>query len=391
VNVASGKVEVIYQSGDGANCGVVTCSPVEEKIVFIHGPEQPSPEWNYAAYRRRGEIIEVATGKRYTLDACDLTEPLTAGALRGGSHVHVFSGDGQWVSFTYEDHLLSAIEEEADGREVNLRSIGVSAPFGPVAVSRDHPRNHDGAFFSVLLTRAVARPQSGSDEISRAFEESWIGTDGYLRADGSRQVRALAFQGHVRTADGETISEVFVADLPDDLTRPSSCGPLQGTLTTRPRPPEGVVQRRITFTADRKHPGLQGPRHWLRSSPDGSLIAFLMRDDAGVVQLWTVSPLGGSPVQITANPWDIASAFSWSPDGRFIAHAMDRSVFVTEVATGSSYRLTEPAGSDEGPLPLACVFSPDGRCVAYLRMVAGDGNRHAQIFLAEMVEPEATK
>jgi hypothetical protein len=51
-----------------------------------------------------------------------------------------------------------------------------------------------------------------------------------------------------------------------------------------PLSPKGCTQRRLTFTAQRKFPGIQGPRHWLRSSPDGSRIAFLMKDDAGVVQ-----------------------------------------------------------------------------------------------------------
>src|SRR5439155_14791392 len=140
----------------------------------------------------------------------------------------------------------------------------------------------------------------------------------------TRQRRAIAFQGQVVTARGEAISEVFIVDLPEDVTVPGD-GPLEGTATRRPLPPKGTVQRRLTFTAQRRHPGLQGPRHWLRSSPDGTRIALLMRGDDGVVQLWTVSPNGGPPAQLTRNPSDIASAFSWSRDGRWIAHVMDNS------------------------------------------------------------------
>src|SRR5207302_6520048 len=117
----------------------------------------------------------------------------------------------------------------------------------------------------------------------------------YVRANGVIQQRALAFQGQVVNARGETVSEVFIVDVPDDVTIPGE-GPLAGTEHRRPFPPKGTVQRRLTFTTDRKHPGLQGPRHWLRSSPDGSRIAFLMRDDDGIVQLWTVSPNGGAPL-----------------------------------------------------------------------------------------------
>ncbi len=34
------------------------------------------------------------------------TLPLHARRVRGGSHVHVYSPNGQFVSFTYNDHVL---------------------------------------------------------------------------------------------------------------------------------------------------------------------------------------------------------------------------------------------------------------------------------------------
>jgi hypothetical protein len=385
VHVETGEVEVLYRSPDGAKCGVVTYSPVAERVVFIHGPENPSEEWSYAAYRRRGVVVDV-TGveEPFTLDARDLTEPLTPGALRGGTHVHVFSGDGQWVSFTYEDHLLAQFDQENEAREVNLRNVGISVPEGPVRVSRDHPRNHDGEFFSVLISTTVANPAPGSDEISRAFSDAWVGKNGYLRPDGTRQKKAIAYQGLVRTAEGEAIPEVFIADLPADLTRPSAAGPLEGTMTARPRPPEGVLQRRLTYTGDRRHPGLEGVRHWLRSSPDGSGIAFLMKDDGGRVQIWTVSPNGGEPIQVTRNRWDPQSAFSWNPEGTRIAYAMDNSIFVTEVVTGESRRMTPRSADAEAPTHHACVFSPDGDQLAYLRHVEGESGRYLQIFALKL-------
>jgi len=176
---------------------------------------------------------------------------------------------------------------------------------------------------------------------------------------------------------------VFIADLPEDLTQTGE-SPLAGTATTRPSPPRGVVQRRLTFTAEHKFPGLQGPRHWLRCSPDGSRIAFLMKDDAGIVQLWTVSPDGGSPTQLTHNPWPIASAFTWSPDGRHLTHVMDNSVFLTDVATGQSQRLTERTDDENAALAEACVFSPDGKQIAFMRRMDADGRRFSQICVAAL-------
>lgn len=383
VEVATGKVERLYESRDGACCGVVTASPTDDRVVFILGPERPTADWEYGPAHRQGAVVHAERpGVAENLDARDLVAPFTPGALRGGSHVHLFSGDGRLVSFTYEDAMLDMAAGTA-GAEKNLRGVGVSVCDQPVRVPAAHPRNHDGSAFTVLVTELHDTPRPGSDEISKAFEEAWIGRAGYLRADGARQRYSLAFQGHVATADGTTIAEVFVVDLPDDpaaLAEPGD-GPLAGTTLRRPFPPRGVRQRRITFTADRKHPGIQGPRHWLRSSPDGARIACLMRDDAGVVQLFMVSPLGGPPMQITRDPWEIESAFTWSPDGRRIAYAADGSVMTVDVATGVSSRLTPRRADGAEPRPEAVVFSPDGGRIAFMREVANDGGRRNQIFV----------
>jgi Tol biopolymer transport system component len=178
---------------------------------------------------------------------------------------------------------------------------------------------------------------------------------------------------------------VFIADLPEDLTQTGE-PPLAGTATARPNPPRGVRQRRLTFTAERKLPGLQGPRHWLRCSPDGSRIAFLMKDDVGIVQLWTISPNDGSPTQLTHNPWPIASAFTWSPDGRHLTHVMDNSVFLTDATTGHSQRLTERTPDESAPLAEACVFSPDGKQIAFMRRVETNGRRFSQICVASLTD-----
>lgn len=383
VNVNTREVREVYRARNGAYCGVATFSPKDNRVVFILGPEHPTDDWKYCAWHRQGALVDIDHPNiARPLDACDLTQPFTAGALRGGSHVHVFDGSGAWVSFTYEDHLLATLDADSSSQphESNQRNIGVSVLGVPVNVSRDQPRNHDGSAFSVLVTRTVDSPRPDSDEISKAFEDGWIGTNGYTRTDGTRQRHAIAFQGNVVTANGKTIPEVFVVDIPENVAQTRD-DHISGTATTRPAPPRGITQRRLTFTADRKHPGIQGPRHWLRSSPDGSRIAFLMRDDSGVVQIWTISPNGGSPRQMTRNPFDIGSPFSWSPDGKSIAYVADNSVFVSDRDTGAATRLTPRSDNSTAPRPEACVFSPDGRQIAYVRPVARDGATFNQIFV----------
>lgn len=355
VNVETREVRTVYESRNGANCGVVTFHPAETLVAFIHGPEFPTPEYSYGPSKRHGVIVLASRpnggggygfyapslGRLTTLDARDLTPPFTPGALRGGSHVHIWNSTGDRISFTYEDDITAP----------GLRTIGVTLPLTHVTVPRTHPRNHDGGF-SFFAAKVTANPKPGSNEIRRAVEEGWIGS------------HSLAFQGFVVNERGEAVPEVFVVDLPKGNIAPGD-GPLQGTLTELPFPPRGVVQRRLTFTANDPYPGVFGPRHWLRSSPDGSRIAFLKRDRRGVVQLFTVSPNGGEPAQVTASEHPMASAFTWHPDGKRLAIVIDHSVCLVDATTGGITRLT-PHTTDS-PRPEACVLSPDGRRVAFVR------------------------
>ena len=322
VHVVTREIRTLYESRNGARCGVVTCHPTEMKAVCILGPEFPTPEWSYAPSRRQGLVIDFAGGAR-NLDARDLVPPFTPGALRGGSHVHTWHPRGDWVAFTYED------EVSKDGR----RNIGIAFPNRSVAVPKTHPRNHDGDYFCELATRTTPNPRIDSDEISRACEEAWIGT-----------TRRMAFQGTVRTAAGPIV-EVFLVE----------------ALRS------GFVQHRLTRTTHRKFPGIQGPRHWLRSSPDGSKIGCLMKDDRGIVQFWVVGPRGGEPERITHSEAPMASAFTWHPDGRRVACIVDGSVSLIDTATGTVTPLTA-----KGEIrPEACVVSPDGSRIAFVRTIAG--------------------
>lgn len=371
VNVNTGDSDVLYRAGDGAHVGVVTVSPDKPaRYVFIHGPENPDARWQYDFHHRRGVIVsEPQRSPAATLDAMDITAPFTAGALRGGTHVHVFSPDGSRLSFTYNDHVLHELDPALD-----LRNVGIALSGHPVVSPKHHPREYDGSHFSVLVSETTSKPKPGSDDINRAYEEGWIGQEGYLKPDGSRQRWALAFIGDTLSASSEKHPEIFVVDLPelDEEYLRAGEKPLQGTPETLPAPPAGVKQRRITFT---EHGIASQPRHWLRASPDGTQIAFLMKDQNAVVQLWTVSPNGGEPVQISHCEQGIQSAFSWSPDGKSLALVCDNSVMRLEVESGEMQRLTQR--TDIAPCPDAVVYSPDGSNVAFLRQCG----EFAQIFV----------
>lgn len=367
VHARTGETRRLYESRNGACCGVATCSPCDDRVVFILGPEHPTPDWTYAANHRQGVVVRASRpGEFENLDARDLSPPFTPGALRGGTHVHVFRSDAVYVSFTYEDAVLPANRVQ--------REVGVCLVGRAVCVPRTHARNHDGSAYSVLLTRTTETPAPGSDEISRAYEDAWVGDAG----------RSIAFLGDVRTADDRRATELFIVELPDDVSLAAAGAPLAGTVDSPPNPPPGVVQRRITRTAGRRHAGLaRSVRFWPRSSHDGSQIAFLMADEAGLTQLWTTTSRGDPPRQVTRDPWPVASAFTWSRDGR-IAYVGDGSVMTVDAECGASRRITERSDEPLAPLPLACVFSPSGREIAYLRRVRNGAADWNQVFVASL-------
>lgn len=352
VNVHSGETEVIYRATDGAHVGVVTVHPQEERYVFIHGPENPDATWQYDFHHRRGVVT--AQGETHNLDAMVITPPFMPGALRGGSHVHVYSPNGAFVSFTYNDHVLHEYDPALD-----LRNVGVAAPFSPVAPTGHHPREYAGSHWCVLISQTTATPTPGSDEINRAYEEGWVGND------------KLAFIGDTLSLSGEKVPELFIVDLPQNEAgwKHASDAPLCGTEKTMPAPPAGVVQRRLTFTHDRAHPGLVNqPRHWVRSNPQGNQIAFLMRDEAGVVQLWLIAPDGSGLRQLTQSS-GIPSAFNWHPSGEWLGFVLEGRIALCEVSTGKIRFLT--ADHENPPSGDAVVFSPDGETVAWMQEAHG--------------------
>ena len=369
VNTHTGEIRELYhtkhQTLYGPGVGAATFSPAANRVIFIHGVRNADKNNPYSFTRRTGIAIDIAKPFHPVfMDARNVTPPFTPGALRGGTHAHNWSADGKWISFTYNDYIMQQLEKKDAGIK-DLRTVGVMAPGHPVHVPDDpSEENNSGEMFSVVIAQVTPNPKPGSDEIDKAFDEGWIGANGYQKSDGSRQHRAIAFQGEVTNVDGTKKTEVFVVDLPEDITKARPGEPLEGTPTTRPNVPSGVLQRRITYTSN----GIQGPRHWLRCTPDGKIIGFLSKDSNNVIQVFGVSPNGGAIVQLTFNPYSVQGPFNFSPDGKYLAYLADNSVFVTGIETRKSKRLT-PQSSGVEQVVGSVVWSNSGAMLAFNKYV----------------------
>lgn len=361
VHLESGVGIVLYKARDvmrdvGPGLGAASYSPVADEVVFICG-KSPSSGLGYEKSRRFGRLVAGdGTGRNLILDARDVTPPFTPGALRGGTHRHEPDGTGRWIGFTYNDQIMKA-------QDMDLRTIGVTERNHPVKVDKDAlGENHDGEGWSVLVVRVTSDPRPGSDEISNAAGDSWVGTHGYKRPDGKLQ-RARAFVGRVRDRNGRDMDEVFIVDIPEDLTQPGPWGPLEGTEHTFPQPPAGTVQRRLTFTADKKYPGVTGI---VRSSPDGSQLSFLMADAEDRQQVFLISPIGGEPRQASFEPEGVRFAPRWHPSVNSIVTVDQRNrVLVIGVASGETFGKSVALTDGSGEKRENLVWSHDGRTIAF--------------------------
>ena len=387
VNIETGKTEVLFGVKDnhdyGPGAGAASYHPTENKVIFIHGLPECTEQNPYQQWRRTGVIVnDNQPNVPICMDARDVTFPFTPGALRGGTHRHEWSRDGKWVGYTYNDAIMKKLEDST-GIKWNLRTIAVSNQRHSVEVDKDAAgENVAGTWFSAVVVRVVPNPKPGSDEISNAASDSWIGTIGYPKPDGSMQI-ARAFIGKVSDKEGKAVDELFVVDIPDSINIPGEYGPLEGTKTSFPMPPKGTVQRRMTFTANSKFPGCGGV---VRCSSDGKQISYLAKDKKGIQQIFLISPAGGEPIQVTKHPSDVQSGVRWSPDNKSIIYIWDNSIVVCEISDrpfeNRVKRLTERTIQP----PSNLVWSKDGKTMAFNRALPeGDKlNQKQQIFVIKL-------
>jgi hypothetical protein len=387
VNIESGKIEQLFvvkgNQSWGPGVGASSYHPKENRVIFIHGLPYCSEKNPYQQWKRTGTmVVDSNPNVPIQMDARDVTLPFTPGALKGGTHRHEWSKDGKWVGFTYNDACMKALEDST-GEKVNLRTIGVSNKLRAVKVDEDGDgENVSGDWFSVLVVRVVPNPAPGSDDISNAASDSWIGTGSYLTKDGKKQV-ARAFLGKVRNKNNQSVDELFVVDIPDSIHLPGEFGPLEGTAVTFPMPPKGTVQRRLTFTAETAHPGCAGV---VRSSSDGRWIAYLAADKIGKPQVFLISPTGGNARQVTEHPAGVQSGVRWSPDNGSICYLSQNSLVICKI-TGEPFekrfRRITPISQEELS---NIVWSPDGKTIAFNKPVKAAGNTEAwkQIFVVKL-------
>jgi len=373
VHVSTGKIDTIYSAPNasefGPGLGAVSYNPTKDQVIFIHGLLDPTKEEPYTFTRRFGAIVNIGESHNMiVLDARDVSYPFTLGALRGGTHRHEFSGDGKWVGYTYNDAIMAIHYPEK-----NLRTIGVSKIGNQIYVNPYNRKHFTGISETVVAVTVTPYPEPGSNEISHAADDSWVGNSGYIKANGSIQ-RARAFLGEVRSKSGQKVKELFVVDIPEYIDLDNAQLSVSGTLNSLPLPPKSFNQRRLTWTAETKYPGCSSI---VRSSPDGSQIAYLSRDDKGIQQVFFMSPLGGSPRQLTSFNTSVQSGVRWHYTGTHIIFTLNKAIILYNIKT----QKWDPLTVEFDQQPSGIVWSLDGQSIAFNLK---DEQNYQQIFTCEI-------
>ncbi len=365
IELQTGKETILYEpksiTGEQAAPGVgaVSWHPSEDKVVFIHGPlvEEVGGRGYYGKPNRTG--VEVSADGQGFLTKVDMRDVSTTratvpGAHRGGTHRHEYSRNGKRIGFTYDDFLVKNID-----RTIGYMETGEDAPDG---------YTH---FFAVILKPAeIGKSKPG--EIEKAYGDSWVGTEGTMRA----------FIGKVRAENGTDYdTSLFVADIPKnvDITTASP-----GDANTYPLPPKGIKIRRLTYT------GIVSGI--VRGSEDGKRIAYMANDKNGVNQVFVIDADGSElstdnqkkPRQLTCFESD-ADCVRWHPSGDWVFALTGGNVAAICAVPGKNFGRTVML-TDDRHSRSDLVVSHDGDTLAYAFYTKQEnGDREfKQIFLLEL-------
>lgn len=294
----------------GPGVGAATFSPKNNRVLFIHGIKNASENKPYSMTRRTGVAIDLSfPEKPIYMDARNIYPPFTLGALRGGTHSHCWHSSLDLISFTYNDFVLET--NAAPQSDIDLRTVGVMFPQAVMVPMDEEQENNSGEMFAVIVAKVTNNPIFGSDEIDKAFDECWLG-----------EKRSIAFQGNVKSETGATKTEIFIVDLPQDLTQSSN--PLQGTLTSRCAVPNGTNQYRITNTTK----GISSFRHWLRSNKKGTIVYFLCEDKNNITQLHSVEIQSKKVTQLSFHSSSIHSPININQTDTAIVYFVNNKIVV---------------------------------------------------------------
>jgi len=365
INSKTKKEQIIYKTSNqslyGPGVGAASFHPNEDRVVFIHGLPNANQENPYSMSRRFGMMVDIQKPLiGNPADSRDVIEPYLAGTLRGGSHSHSWSPDGDMLSFTYNDEFVNP----------ELRTVGVMLKSKDEIKVENEPGNIQGQYYSAILAEVVTIPENGSDQISKAYDECWLES----RDNNKDSRNILVFQGITKNKEGKSVIEIFLVEVdPDKILQDKEVIGRKGDMI---QVPKGIKARRLTHSEN----GLSDFRHWLRSSPDGKYIYCLVKDKNGYNQIAQCEVKTGELKTISNFDFSINSPINVDPKGEEIVFISNNNVYLFGIESLSEVLVTNFT-DDDLPLVGVPVFSRNGSKIAFNQFVKKDGKENVQIKL----------
>lgn len=372
VNIETSEERVIYQTENqtqfGPGVGAASFSPITNDVIFIHGLCSADQEKPYSLSRRVGVGIDIDFPKKsFHYDARDIVAPFEPGSLRGGTHSHCWSGDGRLISFTYNDEFVDS----------DLRVVGVMIPTNDDIVVDCVDGNNNGKMYSAIVTDVVRNPKIATDEINKAFDECWVGLNGYRDSTGLQHPYAIAYQGSTLNSKGEVIIEIFIVNIDEaKILEDRSAVGVEGE---RPHVPRGLHSFRLSRTLK----GLSDLRHWLRSSSDGQFIYALAKDDKDRNQIISCRTSTGEYQYLTDFDFSISSPINIDYKGEQIAFFADNKIYLYSLLNRILLCLIDYNNSGRSLIG-APVFSRDNTLLAFNHVLENDAAARVQISIVDL-------
>lgn len=305
LNIHTKEQKILYKVIDaqpyGPGVGAASFHPNGLEVIFIHGLKNANEALPYAMTRRSGVGVDLSHPQQsYHMDARCVIPPFVPGALRGGSHAHTWSPSGKIISFTYNDQVLEQQASKDTHADMDVRVVGLMFSKEVVVPQADQLESFSGNKYAVIVSEVHTPPIWGSDQIEKAFDECWMGSD-----------RKLVFQGHIRDEQGRVKTELFLVELPENLDLLIE-NDVKMDPTKRLQIPKLIHQKRISFTPN----GLSAKRHWLRTSPNGDTVYFLMEDYSGITQIYGLEVNSRKYTPLTTSINEVQSQFNLNREGK---------------------------------------------------------------------------
>ena len=235
------------------------------------------------------------------------------------------------------------------------------------------------------------------ERYERAFQQFQMPEPAWDRLVGRRDRK----RRNQRIAAGVVGIAVFVAavwavtsglslDRSEKSVVPAGTGPVQTAVQPTPTPP-AVTGPEPAYLIDlNTGEKTQLPKSiagfGYAASPDGTMVAYVSLDDAGMSQFFIARVDGTDVQQVTQR--GAYAPFDWSPDGAAIAYSSGWdedviNIFVLDLATGETSQVTHekpPTGTCGPTVGVPCgpqgavfpQFSPDGASIVYKVYRSGD-------------------